>query len=54
MYEIHQPTIYGHYEVIPDGEFETEAAAIAAANDLQKNLGWTGLKIVPRDESDAV
>jgi hypothetical protein len=41
QYEIRQSG-----EIIPEGDFETEAEALAAMADLEVNLGWTGLQVV--------
>jgi hypothetical protein len=44
--EVRQFEIHQHGEIIPEGEFETEAEAIAAIEDLNTNLGWIGLQVV--------
>jgi len=50
MFEIQQQTKY-LWEVISEGEFETREEAEAAVSELEKNLGWEGLRIVERADA---
>lgn len=45
MYEIQQHTGY-QWEPVAEGEFTTEAEAIAGMKDLETNLGWRDLRAV--------
>lgn len=38
-----------NYEPIPEGEFETETSAIAAMHELEKECGWTNMRVVDCD-----
>lgn len=45
MYEVQQQTEY-QWEPMVDGEFETEAEAIAGLESLEHDLGWRDMRVV--------
>lgn len=45
MYEIQQKT-GSHWEPFPDGEFDDLALAVSEMEELERGLGWTGLRVV--------
>lgn len=36
----------GQWEPIPEGNFETQDAALAAMRDLEESMGWRDLRVV--------
>lgn len=45
MYEVQQQTEY-QWEPMVEGEFETEAEAIAGMENLERDLGWRDMRVV--------